>query len=143
MTQPPENYRHHTPMVIRYGDMDTLGHVNNATYLTYFEQARIGYFNELDMWGGERSELGLIVARITIDYKLALAMSDGIVDVWTRVSRLGNKSFDMEHQITRSSDRAVAATGTVVVVVYNYQEDNPVALPGAWRERITKYEPGL
>lgn len=143
MTTAPEDYRHHTPMTVRYGDMDTLGHVNNATYLTYFEQARVGYFNELALWDGQPSELGLIVAKITVEYKLPLSMHDGVVDVWTRIARLGTKSFTMTHQIIRASDQAVAATGEIVVVVFDYVNNATAPLPDDWRQRIIAYEPGL
>ncbi|MFW5691224.1 MAG: acyl-CoA thioesterase [Chloroflexota bacterium] len=143
MTTGPENFRYHTPMAIRYRDMDTLGHVNNAVYLSYFEQARVGYFNDQQLWTGEPSVLGLIVARITVEYKQPLAMSDGIIDVWTRCSRLGTRSFTMEHIITRATDNAVAATGEIVVVVFDYVNNQTVPLPDAWRARLTEYEPGL
>ncbi|MDX1990892.1 MAG: thioesterase family protein [bacterium] len=142
---PPEGYRYYTPMTIRYGDMDTLGHVNNAKYNTYFEQARISYIHEMQLWDGSASELGLIVAKVTVEYKLPLSMSDGTVDIWTRVCRLGNKSFDMEHLLIcqRDGEPKVAATGLIVMVVFNYVADQTVAMPDDWRRRLIEYEPIL
>jgi acyl-CoA thioester hydrolase len=132
MPTPPDNFHYHTPMTVRYGDMDTLGHVNNAKYLTYLEQARIGYMRDLKLWDGSVGEVGAIVAKISIDYKLPLTMDDGVVDIWTRCSRLGNKSFDLEQLITRN-DGAVAASATTVVVVYDYQANTSAVLPEAWK----------
>lgn len=143
MTTPPDGFRHHMPLMIRYADMDTLGHVNNAKYLTYIEQARVGYFHELKLWDGRPGELGLIVAKITMEYKLALAMADGFADVWSRVCRLGNRSFEMEHLILRSGDSALAGAGQVVMVVYNYETSATVPIPDDWRARIIAYEPAL
>jgi acyl-CoA thioester hydrolase len=145
MSAPPDGYRFHTLIHIRYGDMDTLGHVNNAKYLTYLEHARILYFHELKLWDGSLSEQGLIVARTTVDYKLPLAVEDVRVDVWTRIGRLGTRSFDMEYLMIRTRDgrEETAATGLIVVVVYNYVANTTAPIPDDWRERITAYEPAL
>lgn len=144
MNTAPEGFRHHLPVGIRYGDMDTLGHVNNAMYLTYVEQARISYIRDLQLWQGGATDLGLIVAKVTIDYKSALTLDDGLVEVWTRCSRLGNRSFVMQHQLLVGDDPArLAAVGEVVLVVYNYITAESVALPDAWRDAITAYEPAL
>lgn len=142
---PPENFRYHTPMVIRYGDMDTLGHVNNAKYLSYLEHARVSYFHDLKLWDGALSSLGMIIARISIDYKLPLTMQDGTVDIWTRCSRLGTKSFDIENLIivNRGGVEQIAAQATTVTVVFDYSSNATVALPDAWRDRLVEYEPGL
>lgn len=142
---PPDGFRYHTPMTIRYGDMDTLGHVNNAKYLTYLEHARVAYFHDLKLWDGSISALGLIIARISIDYKLPLTMHDRTVDIWTRCSRLGTKSFDIENLIIVKRDDAeqIAAQATTVTVVFDYRSNTTVALPDVWCELLIAYEPGL
>ncbi len=143
MTETPENYRYHTDVQIRYGDLDTLGHVNNSRFLTYLEQARVTYFADHNLWDGGASELGLIVARICVDYKLPLRGSDQTVDVWTRISHLGNKSFTMQHLINRSRDGATAGTSEITMVCFNYVADQTVPIPQIWRDTIIAYEPGL
>lgn len=135
MPTPPNNFHYHTPITIRYGDMDTLGHVNNAKYLTYIEQARISFFRDLQIWNGDIAQVGVIVAKITMDYKLPLTMDDGTIDIWTRCSRLGTKSFDIEQVVLRS-DGAVAAVGASVMVVYDYQANSSVPLPELWKTRL-------
>jgi acyl-CoA thioester hydrolase len=139
------NFRHRTPMLIRYGDMDTLGHVNNAKYLTYAEHARIAYVQDLGIWDGSQSVTGFIIARVIVDYKLPLTIQDGTVDVWTRTSRLGNKSADFETLIVtrRNGALAVAASLTVTGVAMNYQENVSIPLPQSWRDIIVTYEPAL
>jgi acyl-CoA thioester hydrolase len=145
MTNPPEDYRYCLTVPIRYRDMDTLGHVNNVVYLTYLEQARIEYINHLGLWDGQPSEQGLILAKSTVEYRLPLAMSDRTVDVWTRVSRLGNRSFDMAHRLIcqRDGQPAVAAEASIVMVVYNYVAGAAVPIPADWRDRLINYEPAL
>jgi acyl-CoA thioester hydrolase len=145
MSTPPEGYRYHTPMTVRYGDMDSLGHVNNAKYLTYFEQARISYIHERGLWDGTLSAVGMIVGRITVDYKQPISAKDGTIAIWTRVCRLGNKSFDMEHLLLceRDGKTEIAATGLIVMVVYDYVAHVTIPIPNEWRKLLIAFEPGL
>lgn len=137
----PTDFRHSTPVDIRFADLDALGHVNNAKYLTYMEHARVRYFGMLRMWDATQAKHGLIMAKVVVEYKLPLLLEDQI-QVWTRVSRLGTKSLDTEHVITRQ-DGEVAATGFIVAVVYNYEQKVTVAIPDSWRESLMAYEPIL
>jgi acyl-CoA thioester hydrolase len=140
--QQPENYRYKTVIPIRYGDMDTLGHVNNAKYLTYLEQSRISYIRDRGLWDGSLSAQGLIIARIEIDYRAPISMDDGQATVWTRVSRIGNKSFDMTQSVmvARGEQTITAAEAKTVIVVYDYTAAATVAIPEAWRSLIADYE---
>jgi acyl-CoA thioester hydrolase len=123
--------------------MDALGHVNNAKFLTYLEQARIDYFNQLKLWDGNQNELGLIMARVVLDYKLPLVAGDDI-HVFTRCSRFGNRSLDTEQLILRVKDNLteIAAQGTITAVVYDYQKSQSAPIPADWKTRILEYEPG-
>lgn len=143
--QPPDGYRFHTPIAIRYGDMDTLGHVNNANYLTYFEQARVGYCRALGLWTGGQSPLGLILARIVIDYRLPLTLDDDVVDIWTRCAHIGNKSMALQQCLTcqRDGQTMTAADCASVVVAFDYVQNGSVRVPDTWRGAVTAYEPLL
>jgi acyl-CoA thioester hydrolase len=140
--QAPQNYRYSTFIPIRYGDMDTLGHVNNAKYLTYLEQSRISYIRDRGMWDGSLSAQGLIIARIEIDYRAPISMDDGQAVVWTRVSRIGNKSFEMTQVVLaeRGGQTLTAAEAKTVIVVYDYTTGVTVPVPDSWRALITQFE---
>ena len=81
-----------------------MGHVNNAVYSTYLEEARI------DVLGG-LSEF--ILARVEIDFRSELRAGEEI-EVGTRAGRLGTKSFELEHEI-RVGGRLVAEAKGVLV----------------------------
>lgn len=138
----PENYRYSTAIPIRYGDMDTLGHVNNAKYLTYLEQSRISYIRDRGLWNGSLSAQGLIIARIEIDYRAPISMEDGQTVVWTRVSRIGNKSFDMAQLVLveRAGKVITAAEANTVIVVYDYTAAVTTPIPDTWRALINTFE---
>jgi acyl-CoA thioester hydrolase len=139
----PEGFRHHTAIQVRWSDMDALGHVNNARFLTYCEQARIDYFIGLQLWTGDQNKTGLIVAKVVLDYKLPLHFGDD-VHVFTRCTRLGNRSLETEQLIARLHDEKleIAALATVIGVVYDYRHNQSTPIPDDWRTRILEYEPG-
>lgn len=140
-----ENYRFSCPIAVRFADLDVLGHLNNAKYLTYAEQARILYIREVVGWQGKWNTLGMILARTEIDYKLPIAFED-TVKAYVCVSRLGGKSFDMTYSLTRQkadNTPQIAAEIKTVMVTYDYNADTTIAIPDSWRQRITAYEPNL
>lgn len=140
---PLTDFRHSTNIQIRWGDMDALGHVNNAVYLTYLEQARVQYMTDLRAWDARMDKRGLILARAVLDYKLPLHVTDRIVTVFSSVSRLGNKSFDMTQMIARRMGEVyeVAATAVITLVVFDYSSNQSVPIPDQWRAAFTDYEP--
>lgn len=119
-----------------------MGHVNNANYLTYIEYARIKYFE--DVVGSEvkwSHQLGVILARVEIDYKAPVFLRDSIF-VYTRCSRLGTKSFTLDWLIVREKEgrEEIVAQGNAVLVCYDYENEKTIALPDAQRTKIQSYE---
>ncbi len=110
---------------VRFRDCDAMGHVNNAVYSTYLEEARIGVLGDL---------LDFILARVEIDFRSELRMGEE-VEVRTRCSRIGTKSFDLEHEITASGGRVVAEARSVLVS-YDYKRSESVVVPAALRELL-------
>ena len=60
---PMEGFRHQTNIQLRFKDIDALGHVNNANHFTYFEVARVRYFDEVVKEAVEWSRQGIILAK--------------------------------------------------------------------------------
>jgi acyl-CoA thioester hydrolase len=113
---------------VRFVDVDAMGHVNNAVYLTYVEEARIAFLRPL----GPTYE-NLILARAEIDYRSPLRDGEE-VEVGVRCTRLGTSSFDLEYEL-RAGDRVVAEARSVQVA-YDYESSAPVPIPDEWRERL-------
>lgn len=138
----PEGFRFKTSIMVRFFDVDMMGHANNAIYFSYMEQGRILYFDDILRIDRRSNEVSVILADAACSYKAPLFYKD-MVDVWVRVAKLGNKSFAQEYRLLRQSDELLVATGQTVTVAYSYAEERSVPLPDAWRERITAYEPAL
>jgi acyl-CoA thioester hydrolase len=132
-----EGFRFVCPQDVTFRDLDVFGHVNNAVYLTYIENARIRYLR--DVLGIESPEdLLVIVAKVHIDF-LSRATLGKTLDVGTRVSRIGTKSFDMDHEIHGPEGRVVARAETTLVT-FDYRGDSTMPVPDLWRDRIETYE---
>jgi acyl-CoA thioester hydrolase len=133
-------FRFFHPITVRYGDLDPQGHVNNAGFLTYMEHARVSYIRQLGLWDGKSFlEIGFILARVELDYQAPILMTDE-VEVGLRISRLGNKSLDMEYLIREPVTGKVFAEGKTVQVAYDYQSGKTIPLLASWREVVQDFE---
>jgi acyl-CoA thioester hydrolase len=97
---------------IRWRDMDGFGHVNNAVYLTYLEEARDELFTELL---GEVTHR-MVLRHSAIDFRSGLVQADDAVDVAVDVVRIGSSSVTTRETITAVSDGRTAATAESVMV---------------------------
>ena len=140
----PQHFFHQISLTVRFGDIDSLGHVNHAKYLTYMEQGRACYVRDVCGWDGNFLKLGMILARASVDYLLPLHFNETVY-VLTRCSRLGNKSFDLAYLIQREKDgqREMVATAVTNMVAYEYASQQSIAVPDTWREKILAFEPAL
>ena len=115
---------------VRFRDCDPLGHVNNAVYLTYLEQARFNHWRTL--WGFGTPQLppgrpGVILARVECDYRRPATYGQTL-EVRMTVAELGRTSFRYEYEIADEDGRTVLAAKTVQVM-YDYAAEKPVPIP--------------
>ena len=117
---------------VRFRDLDPMGHVNNAVFLTYLEQARVTLFSELGA-ATALEDMNMIVARVEIDFKAPVRLGQE-VEVSVRASRFGTKSFDLEYALR--VDGELVAEARSVQVAYDYKRREPVPVPADWREKL-------
>ncbi|HET7079673.1 MAG TPA: acyl-CoA thioesterase [Chloroflexia bacterium] len=88
-----ENWGYSFPIVVRFNDLDAMGHVNNAVYLTYCEMARVGYLRAVGGLGAF-GQLDMILARAEVDYRMPIEFTDRLA-VQVRATAIGTKSFTL------------------------------------------------
>ncbi len=137
-----EHFLFSSPIHIRWADIDALQHVNNAVYLSYFEQARIDYFRDVVGWNWD--EVGMILASNTLHYLEPLFPRDK-AEVHMRTSVLGNKSFEMEYMVVKQhpAGEKIITVARAVLVVYDYRQQRTIPMPDAYRAAIQAFEKGL
>lgn len=138
-----ENFRSLAHFPVRFSDLDAMGHVNNAQYLTYFEEGRVAWFRECIGMELESFAYPMIVARVELDYLAPINFGSEVV-VGTRCSKLGNKSLQVEGLLVSERKRKqVAARYTCTLVYYDYAAEKALPIPEDVRKRIAEFEPGL
>ncbi|MBI3500933.1 MAG: acyl-CoA thioesterase [Bacteroidetes bacterium] len=135
------NYKHKTPIQIRFKDVDAFKHVNNANHFTYLESARVKYFDDVAGEEMNWSKQGIILAKAVVDYKLPILFKDKIF-VYTKCSRIGNKSFDLSYLIIKEENRKeiILAEASTVLVCYDYEKGASIPMPEEWKKKINAFE---
>jgi acyl-CoA thioester hydrolase len=136
-----KNFKHKIKINVRFSDLDAMRHVNNAAYLSYLEEARISYFNDILGRPNNSLNFGAVIARIEIDYLQPINLGDEL-EILTRVSKIGNKSSDVEHLIIieRGSERIQAAAALTKLVSYDYKKLQSMPIPEEMKSKIKMYE---
>ena len=112
---------------VRWGDLDAFGHVNNATYLVYAQEARYAWSKMLEM----------VVARAEVDFVAPIYAGDLYLDIEIWVNKIGNSSFGLTYEM-KNGDELVARVKTVQVTV-SMETKKSRPINDAEREFLTKY----
>ncbi len=115
------------PVQVRFRDLDALGHVNNAVYLTYLEVARVVYVRQRFGLQSPR-DFSFILARVEIDYKSPLTLDDEPV-VGLGIAHIGQRSFRFAYEIWERRTGRLVAQAQTVQVMYDYRKQQPVPIP--------------
>ena len=125
---------YHTEVPVRFRDIDAMGHVNNAVYATYLEQARTHYYR--DVLGADLSAVSTVLASMSVQFYRPVELGDESVVVTIAVSELGESSVPMTYELRVDGD-AVAEAESVQVAVDDEGSSRPI--PEAYREAIEAY----
>ena len=118
----------------RFCETDALGHINNAVLLEWFEQGRIPLF-EIFTPDLDPKKWRLIIARTTIDYLKQIHLGKK-VQLKTYLSKLGNSSMNVEHELFQDNEKV--AHGTAIMVHFNYSESKSERIPNEERTKLEK-----
>ena len=123
------------PWQVIFRDIDAFGHGNNAVYLTYFEWARARLWFELT-GGGDPADISFIVARAEIDFKAQIGLEP--IEIAVRIGEMRTTSFDTVYEIRNDNGKQIAATGKVVVVLFDWKRNAKTQITDGLREKVRK-----
>ena len=112
---------------VRWGDLDAFGHVNNATYLVYAQEARYAWSKMIEM----------VVARAEVDFITPIYKGDFYLDIEIWVNKIGTSSFGVTYEM-KNGDELVAVVKSVQVTV-SMETKKSRPLNDAERDFLNKY----
>ena len=120
---------------VRLTDIDILGHVNNAIYLSYFEMTRIHYFNELVGSDWDWMENGVVLVQNEVTYIEPIFL-EHTPKIFMFCNKIGNKSFTLSYEIY--VDGQLKTTGSSTLVGYNTKHQKSIQIPIKIREALLR-----
>ena len=129
-------YPHRVAEIIRFGDLDPQGHVNQAVFLTYFESGRVAMFRNPDLSIGVPG-ITYVMVRMKVDYMKELHWP-GNLEIGTGVAEFGRSSFKAAQVIFRDGVCAARAVATLVCMDLKTRRATP--LPEAAIERLSPWK---
>ena len=127
-------------MRVYFHHCDHAGHTNMVAYMAFLEAAREELLHELGLLEAsiDPSKLRIITARVWIDYLAESSYHDEL-DIFTRVSRIGEKSFELGQEVARVKDGVTAAKAGCVLVSFDYEKNASVPLSQEDRRALERY----
>ena len=120
---------------VRLTDIDILGHVNNAIYLSYFEMTRIHYFNQLVGPDWDWMENGVVLVQNEVNYHLPIFLYDA-PEIHMYCTQIGNKSFTLSYEVFVKDQ--LKTTGKSTLVGFNSNKQQSIEIPEAMRTALLK-----
>ncbi len=128
---------HEIPVKVRFSETDALGHISNISYFIYLEEARVEFFAELG-FGRDINNWKIILASASCDF-VNQGYYNQKLTVQTGVSKIGNSSFQVAHEIKDAESGELIAKGQASAVHFNFETQKSEALPEFHRKQLEKY----
>jgi acyl-CoA thioester hydrolase len=112
---------------VRWGDLDAFGHVNNATYLVYAQEARYEWSKMIEM----------VVARAEVDFLAPIYQGDIFLDIEIWVNKIGTSSFGVTYEMKNGTELVAVVKSVQVTVSMETKKSRP--LTDAERDFLNKY----
>jgi thioesterase-3 len=127
---------HSTTISVRGYHLDVYGHVNNARYLEFLEEARWRFFAEKGIIKQITGDLlAMVVVNININYRRA-AMIHEELEITTAVTRVGNKSFIINQVISLLSTGDVIADTDGTYVFFDHTIGKSIVIEGQYKDLL-------
>ncbi len=134
-----KEFRAWVDVTVRFRDLDAMGHVNNAVYLTYLEHARVAYDRLVKIFFNSEEKSGFILARAEIDFKAPISLGEK-VRVYIRAANWRQKSFDFIYRLESLSDGRLLALAKTVQVAFDYAAGRSAEIPAADLAKMKSFE---
>ncbi|WP_321438303.1 thioesterase family protein [uncultured Bacteroides sp.] len=132
-------FKHTVPIQLRFNDFDTLGHVNNSVYFSFYDLGKTSYFSEVMPEIVSSKDVGAVIANIQVSFLLPVYPNENVA-VQTTVVEIGNKSFKLFQQLIDVDTNEVKCICQTVMVGFDAKTKATKSIPDKWRKAMTDFE---
>ncbi|MFD2925038.1 acyl-CoA thioesterase [Halobacillus naozhouensis] len=127
---------HETEIGVRFCETDLLGHVNNNNFFVYLEDARIRFFEDLEL---VKKDWNFILASIKCDFLKQVYFNQKLI-IKSGVAKIGNSSFHLEQDIYEKESGEIVAKGSSVIVQFDFEQQQSAPLTEAMKKQLEVYQ---
>lgn len=136
----PTKYPFSFFQTVAWGDMDAFGHVNNVTYVRYFESARAHFFTEESLWETplKPARSGPVLTHLEMDYRKQVVFP-ATLEITMAVSSISSRGFAVDCTMWLGSECVITCTANLVW--FDFESKRPTNLPEVFKSKYNKDEP--
>jgi acyl-CoA thioester hydrolase len=135
-----DKFKFKFPLQMRWNDLDALGHVNNALFITYFEVAR-GLFMMEACKGWDWMKHMFLIGKVDASFHKELLLTANKAEVWMKAAAIGNKSFVLEYVVVSQKDgeTVLHASGSTTQVMFDMKSRTTIEIEDWIKEGLSTY----
>ncbi|WP_411824740.1 acyl-CoA thioesterase [Leptospira sp. 'Mane'] len=132
----PAKYKHSYFQKVAWGEMDAFGHVNNVTYVRYFETARADYFTAQQLWDSPLKPVrfGPVLTHLDMDYRKQVVFP-ATLEVSLEVDSISSRAFTVVCSMWNQAEDCVL-TGHASFIWFDFELQKPSQIPDIFREKF-------
>jgi acyl-CoA thioester hydrolase len=134
-----EIFKHTLPIQIRFNDIDSIGHINNNIYFSYFDLGKVSYFEDMQASCVSWTDGIVVLAHLEADFISPVYYKEQLV-VDTKVVKVGTKSITLLQQLRNVNTHEIKCRCTSIIVTYDANLQASMDIPPVWKEAIAAYE---
>lgn len=139
MTTDISLFRHRADIQLRFNDVDVLGHVNNTVYFSFYDTGKALYFTDVNGRQIRWKDVDRVIANIDCAFMAPIVYGEQI-EVLTRCSHIGHKSFTIEQILREKRTGQIKSTATTVMVSYDPQTKESREVSPELRRQLEAWE---
>lgn len=135
------HFNHSVDIQIRFNDIDQLGHVNNASQISFLDYGKVRYFEAMNDGIVDWKDAQFVIVNINVSYVDQIFMNDNI-EVRTKITEIGNKSIKLLQLIVDKDKGNIKTICHGVMCAFDMATQQSVLVSQKWRDKINKFELG-
>lgn len=132
-------FRHSYPLQLRFNDIDSLGHVNNSVYFTFYDLGKSRYFETVKKQSIDWRKADVVIANVNADF-LSPIYSYEQIAVETCCIEIGNRSFKLMQRIVNTTTGEVKGICRTIMVGFDVEAGVSAPISDEWKDAIRQFE---